>query len=134
MCLLFCLKKHKRTTSITCVTLNSRNMLLFDTSNKYNEINNRGNTQIWILTELDTGSVLTIQKYTWKITMHFEHSALILEAQLKTKITAMKYQISYNNYVFGNGTYRCNNLKLFCVCQTDNITAYCYFRPPWFLL
>lgn len=56
--------------------------------------------------------------------MHFEHSALILEAQLKTKITAMKFQISYNNYVFGNGTYRCNNLKLFCVCQTDNITAY----------
>lgn len=56
--------------------------------------------------------------------MPFEHSALILEAQLKTKITAMKYQISHNNYVVGNGTYRCNNLKLFCVCQTDNITAY----------
>ena len=56
--------------------------------------------------------------------MHFEHSALILEAQLKTKRTAMKYQISYNNYVFGNGPYGCNNLKVFCVCQTDNITAY----------
>ena len=36
----------------------------------------------------------------------------------------MKYQISYNNYVFGNGPYGCNNLKVFCVCQTDNITAY----------
>ena len=62
MCLLFCLKKYKRTTSVTCVTLNSRNMLLFDISNKYNEINKRGNTQIWILTELDTESVLTTQR------------------------------------------------------------------------
>lgn len=36
--------------------------------------------------------------------MPCEHSALILEAQLKTKITAMKYQIPHNNYVVGNGT------------------------------